>query len=116
MATTIIDADLHSAPGDLKAFLQERFTKVKSPWFNSKMILILSGPALVRIKQSDGRIKIDNTLNTQYWAILVPFMIGVIFGFIGSLIVLAIAYPATSNSRAVLQEEVEAAVNEFYHK
>ena len=89
--------------------------KIKTPWLNNKVILVQKGAVLATIKNGGNRTyKVSGGLNTQNLGVALGIGIGVVFGFIGALIIAGIIYLVNQTKINNFKIEIEDFINEKY--
>lgn len=103
----------------VKAALEARFPdyKLKFPLLNKRLLMVQNGPvmATVRLKKNRRILRITGNINSQYPAIMIPAILGILLGAIGMLLVFGIAWLVNRNKITEMAQGVHDSLDEIYN-
>ncbi len=103
----------------VQAALEARFPdyKLKFPLLNKRLLMVQNGPvmATVRLKNNNRILRITGNINSQYPAIFIPAILGILLGAIGMLIVFGIAWLINRNKITEMAQDIHDSLDEIYN-
>lgn len=104
-------------PEELEQFIKINMpdAQARIPWLNKRVVVVGRGPVAANIIPKNGMIQVKGNINTSNPLIIISIVIGVLFGFIGALVIIGVLYLIFNSKRKEFEQEVGNLVSEHFY-